>query len=494
MEIECADVFGPVITKKKRIKILVGGRGSTKSTFAADYVLAGMMRGQLWCCMREFQNSIDESVHRLLLDEADRLELEGFTDTNNEIRHAATGGRSFYKGLARNISTIKSMLTGVDGVWIEEGETLSEKTLEVLTASLRLSAKDAQRKIDGEDVRMPEILITMNRGSSGDPVAKKYLARAEDHLSRYGIYEDETILVIQANYNDIPRSWFDASGLEVERKDDYKNLPRSMYDHKWGGAYLDTVDNAIIQPEWFDAAKDAHKKLPAAFKQNGAVIAAHDPFDDGSDAGGFAVRHGSVITQVRSKRTGEIDEVCDWATGLTIEGACDYFVWDGDGMGTGLKRQVSDAFSGKKIDYQMFRGSLSGKAQDNAKSIFEPLDGDGGARKRYKDTFFNNRAQYYMLLAWRFHNTYKAIERGEYIDPDHMISLNVEGIDDIQSLRSQLCRIPRKPNPNGLLQILSKKEMAKMGIKSPNEADSVMMTMVTPIVTESPMKINFAGW
>ena len=119
--------------------------------------------------------------------------------------------------------------------------------------------------------------------------------------------------------------------------------------------------------------------------------------------------------------------------------------------------------------------------------------GGGIAVRKYKDTFFNNRAQYYWLLAQRFKNTYKCIEKGEYIDPDDMISLNVDCIDDIQGLRSQLCRIPRKPNPNGLIQIMSKEEMKKLGIRSPNEADSIMMALYAPEVAEV-VELNFAGW
>ena len=108
----------PVFTKPKRIKIIVGGRGSTKSTAIADYVAANLSRGQLWCCARENQNSIEESVHRTILDEIDRLGLTGFTDTKTQIKHIS-GGRAFYRGLARNITSLKSTLSGINGLWIE---------------------------------------------------------------------------------------------------------------------------------------------------------------------------------------------------------------------------------------------------------------------------------------------------------------------------------------------------------------------------------------
>ena len=199
---------------------------------------------------------------------------------------------------------------------------------------------------------------------------------------------------------------------------------------------------------------------------------------------------------VKSKGEGEIDQVCDWATGEAIKAGADWFVWDGDGVGTGLKRQVSDAFDGKGIKYHMFRGSLSGSAQDHAEKIYMPEDGDENTKpKSYKDTFLNNRSQYYMELARLFHNTYKCVERGEYVAPEDMISLDSEGIESLSALRSQLCRIPDKPNRRGLLQIMSKQEMKDVHkIDSPNEGDSVMMSLFMPVVKRKARKLNQRGW
>ena len=495
VSIEYVDKLHPIFTTQKRIKIIVGGRGSTKSTGVADYVDAKMSNGELWCCAREHQNSIEESVHRTLLDEIARLGFTGFDDTKTSIEHIS-GGRAFYRGLSRNITSLKSTLSGVDGLWIEEGEDLSDNTLRVLTASVRLNAADTQRKIEGEDVKMPEIIITMNRGARDGAVAKKWLARAEKELERCGYYEDDLIMVVEMNYTDMPEDWFKSSGLEEERLDDFEKMSRAEYDHKWHGKYLETVDGAIIKPEWVDACIDAHKieRLKAVFTPHGAKIAAHDPFDDGNDAGGYAERHGSIVTKVTSKDTGEIDVVCDWATGQAHNDGVDWFSWDGDGMGTGLKRQVSDAFEGTKIKYHMFRGSLSGKAQDNADKIYMPQHGDKDTKpKTYAETFKNNRAQYYTELANRCYGTYRCVIKGEYVDPDEMISFDSEGIENITNLKSELCRIPKKPNPNGLIQIMNKKEMKSLGIESPNDADSVMMTLFKPAVEEALVTLNFAS-
>ena len=121
-----------------------------------------------------------------------------------------------------------------------------------------------------------------------------------------------------------------------------------------------------------------------------------------------------------------------------------------------------------------------------------PEAGDNDTQtKTYAETFKNNRAQYYIDMARRFYNTYRCVVKVEYIDPDDMISLESEGIEDLQGLRSEICRIPRKHNPNGLDQIMNKQEMKKNGIKSPNQGDSVMMCLFKPKAKESFEPLNY---
>ena len=330
IDIKYVDKLHPIFTKPKRVKIIVGGRGSTKSTAIADYVISRLTQGELWCCAREFQNSIEESVHRTMLDEIDRLKMPNFNDDKTHIYHKS-GGRNFYKGLARNITSLKSTLSGVDGLWIEEGEDLSSNTLRVLTASVRLNAEDTEKKIAGEDIKMPEIIITMNRGSRAGAVARQYLARAEAQLERTGYYEDEAVMIAEVNYTDMPKSWFVNSGLEIERADDEKNLSDEEYYHKWHGKYLETVDSPIILGKWFDACIDSHEKL--GFKAQGIEVLSHDPSDEGEDAKASAYRHGVVIKDVQEMLTGDINEGCDWAIDMALQKNVDSFIWDCDGMG-----------------------------------------------------------------------------------------------------------------------------------------------------------------
>jgi phage terminase large subunit len=450
----------------KRFKVVIGGRGGGKSETVAA-LFAGMV-DQSGCravCCREFQTSIKQSVHSLMSRKIREIGFDGFDIQQSAIIHR-NGGDIIYQGLSRDPQAIKS-IDDAELCWVEEAQTLSDESLEELTPSIR-----------GND---SEIWFTANLKSNNTPFSKRFYVPYQDELRNNGFYEDDLHTIVWINYDE---NKFFPGHLEQERILDKERLTPKKYNNKWKGTPLETIDDAIIQEEWFDACLDAHKidRLKKAFEPHGAKIAAHDPSDEGEDPKGYALRHGSIILEVSEKTTGEIDEGCDWATGKARNGDADWFVWDGDGMGAGLKGQINKAFEGTKVKYHMFRGSLSGKGQDNADKIYLPQDGDKDTDpKTYAETFKNNRAQYYIgELARRMYNTYKAVTKGEYIDPDDMISFDSEGIDNIQGLRSEICRIPRKDNPNGLEQVMSKEDMKKLEIDSPNMADCVMMCLFKP--------------
>jgi len=469
-----------LLQAKTRIKIAVGGRGSAKSTGVGDIMLMFADYGNRICCAREFQNSIDDSVHENLKLEIDRLGLEDkFEVMATEIR-AKSGGEIFYKGLARNITSLKS-LAGVKYLWIEEGESVSENSLRILTPSIRSSASSNVSELH----QPPEIWITMNRGSSNDAVAKKYLSRAEPTLAKQGWYQDDLMTIVNLNWRDNP--WFPPE-LEQERLDDLAHLDPAEYRHIWDGEYSDTVPNAIIRPEWFDACVDAHVKL--GFAPLGQERVSYDPADSG-DEKAVAYIHGSVVLDVRSTEEGRIDTATDWAMSYTVDRKPDVFTWDADGMGMGLKRQITDALAGKKVAIEAFRGS---EGADNPDAPYQPMDSDVKKAKSNKETFANKRAQYYFMLRDRMHRTYLAVDKGEKLyNPDDLISFS-SGIEDIGALRAEVCRIPRKHNNSGRLQLMTKPEMLKQGIKSPNMADAVMMLMRPFDVTPNSVDIDFEGW
>jgi phage terminase large subunit len=92
-----------------------------------------------------------------------------------------------------------------------------------------------------------------------------------------------------------------------------------------------------------------------------------------------------------------------------------------------------------------------------------------------------------------FYNTYKCVIRGEYIDPQDMISIDSDGVDNLQGLRSEACSVPLKDNNRGLMQILGKKEMKALGIDSPNVFESIMMSIFMPRIVDVSIPINFTS-
>jgi len=126
----------------------------------------------------------------------------------------------------------------------------------------------------------------------------------------------------------------------------------------------------------------------------------------------------------------------------------------------------------------MFRGSNTAQNPEEIYQSDHLIDKENA--KTNKQTFKNQRAQFYFMLRDRMYNTFRAITQGLYINPELMISISSD-IELIDRLRTEVCRIPKKDNPNGLLQIMSKVDMArqKPPIASPNLADSLMMSMKT---------------
>jgi len=471
-----------VAKSKKRFIVVVGGRGSGKSVGIADICLTDAKdEGVKTYCLREFQTSIKNSIYSLLKDEISRLEFDGFEMQSNGIKYGEEDAFQF-AGLSHNVDSIKSA-HGFRRFEIEEAQFISEDSLTALTPTARKKPKKGMptmmEEVATDDLANVSMVFIANPSSSEAPFSKRFINPFKAQLDKNGIYEDDLHLIVMMNYVDNP--WFHDSGLEEERLWDLEFRSRAMYDHIWMGAFNDSVENALIMSEWFDACIDAHKKL--GFVAAGARISAHDPSDTGPDSKGFASRHGSVIEVVKEMETGTVNEGGHWAAGETIQYQSDAFAWDGDGMGIALGEQMGADFLGKQTVLSVFRGSESPDFPD---AVYKPAaafnaeaaDGQPVAnQKTNKDAFKNKRAQYYFELRDRCYRTYRAVVHGEYHDPAKMISFDAS-IELLNKLRAELCRMPIKPNGNGLFELYTKAEMkSKFKMASPNLADSVMMLM-----------------
>ena len=458
--------------KPKRFKVFVGGRGSGKSMNIATMLVSMVdTAGFKILCLREFQSSIEDSVKGLIESEIERLGLTDFVIQHNAIHHK-NGGAFKFMGIARNPQSVKSS-HGFNVAFIEESQFLSEESLRLLTPTIREAGS--------------ELWFAANPMSAEDPFSKRFLNDCWDELRKNGEFEDDLHLVTLVNYSDNP---FFPEELEQERLWDYQHLPRAMYDHIWEGDFNDSVDNALIQAEWFDQCIDAHLKL--GFKEVGAIFSAHDPSDTGADAKGFAVRSGVIVREVLESDQGDANEGCDWATGLARQYKSDYFIWDCDGLGVSLNRQVVDSFKDLKVEVVQFKGS---QGVERPKELYQGIrDSKIDLQKSNQNTFRNKRAQYYVRLRDRIYNTYRAVKFGDYRDPSELISFD-SSITHLKKLRSELSRIPIRPNSLGMIQLYSKEDMlSRFQIPSPNLADAVMMLWIEPAPAVDASPIEFSDW
>ncbi|MCK7581173.1 MAG: phage terminase large subunit [Chromatiales bacterium] len=162
------------------------------------------------------QKSIKESVHQLLDDQIQALGLGPFFRVlQTEIR-GANGSKFAFSGLASHtVESIKSY-EGYDLVWVEEAQTVSKRSWDILTPTIR--------KPDSE------IWMTLNPYLSTDETYRRFVANPPPDA-----------WVRQINYLDNP--WF-PDVLEAERAHCEQSRPADEYRNIWLGEPRRTADGA----------------------------------------------------------------------------------------------------------------------------------------------------------------------------------------------------------------------------------------------------------
>jgi len=207
--------------KPCRYKVARGGRGSGKSwSFARALLLMGTWSKLRILCTREIQNSIKQSVHKLLSDQIGTLGLtHHYTVLDNEIR-GINGTEFAFVGLSSlTVDTIKSF-EGYDICWIEEGQAISKRSWDVLIPTIRKTSS--------------EIWISYNPDLETD----------ETH-QRFTVHPPPDCINVEVNWRDNP---FFNEVLNAERLHCLEFDPDS-YDNIWEGKCRPAVEGAIYHRE-----------------------------------------------------------------------------------------------------------------------------------------------------------------------------------------------------------------------------------------------------
>lgn len=227
LAVPVAEVFVPLLEAMDTHRYFgaYGGRGSGKSHFFAENVVTRVINGERWVCVREVQNSIKDSVKTLIESKITSMGLGGFNPLDHETR-GPLGGLIAYRGMqSYNAENIKS-LEGFDGVWVEEAQTLSQHSLDLLRPTLRKAGS--------------KLLFSWNPRYKTDPVDKFFRRNPPANA-----------ISVMANWHDNP--WFDETALRQDMEADYANDPVKA-EHVWGGGY--GVSEGSILGRWVTKARN----------------------------------------------------------------------------------------------------------------------------------------------------------------------------------------------------------------------------------------------
>jgi phage terminase large subunit len=204
-----------------RYRVLKGGRGAAKSHSIARKVIARAVAEPVTVgCFREVQNSIRDSVHKLLSDTITKLGLARYFDIGVQYIRSHAGALFLFEGLWGNTNGIRS-LEGLDIAWVEEAAKVSEGSWEVLIPTVRSPGS--------------ELVINYNPEDEGDPTHQRLTVNTPPYT-----------FIDHFTFTDNP--WFppelEAERLYLQRVDD------DAYRHVWLGECRTHSDAQILKGKY----------------------------------------------------------------------------------------------------------------------------------------------------------------------------------------------------------------------------------------------------
>ena len=212
------ELFQP--SKNWRHIIYYGGRSSGKSTqVGLSLLIEAASKTMRILCVREVQKSIEKSVHKLLSDLIRRHDFlkQSWVVTKESIRNKVTGSEFMFEGMYNNEDNNRSY-EGVDVCWVEEAESVSASSIDVLIPTIR---KEGSR-----------IIWTFNRLTEHDPVWDRLVVNPSDrtYIRKVNSEEIEDLL---------------SDEVKFERAEMLKNNPE-MFSHVWLGEPLTSKTGSVF--------------------------------------------------------------------------------------------------------------------------------------------------------------------------------------------------------------------------------------------------------
>lgn len=222
--IDTPRIFAPLL-KPSRYKGAWGGRGSGKSHFFAELLVESCLAnpGTRALCVREVQKSLKESAKRLIEDKIQALGVGRHFDCLQAQINTPGGGIIAFSGMQDHTADSIKSYEGFDIAWVEEAQSLSNRSLTMLRPTMRKPSsraypEGAEMWFSWNPTRKTDAVDQLLRGETPPPGA----------------------IIQRANWSDNP---FFPKALDAERRYDLEVFPE-RYDHVWEGGYQQVWEGA----------------------------------------------------------------------------------------------------------------------------------------------------------------------------------------------------------------------------------------------------------
>ena len=220
-------------------KVLYGGRYGLKSwSIARALLILGSTRRIRVLCTREIQKVLKESVHKLLEDMIAALGLGHFYQVlDTEIR-GLNGTEFIFSGLQEHTAVSIKSFEGVDICWVEEAQSVSKKSWDVLLFTIRKSGS--------------EFWISFNPELETD-----------EAYVRFVLHPPDGAVVAQMNWRDAQELGWLTKEMEDKRRHAEATMSKEEYDNIIEGKPRSSVAGAIYSTELFDLTQSGRiTKVP----------------------------------------------------------------------------------------------------------------------------------------------------------------------------------------------------------------------------------------
>jgi phage terminase large subunit len=219
LNIDTPEVFLPLLSAARYLGAW-GGRGSGKSHFFAEMLIErSIMAKTDAVCIREVQKSLQQSVKKLIEMKIEALGLgHRFRVLQTHIE-SDLGGIITFQGMQNHTADSIKSLEGFDIAWVEEAQSLSQRSLDLLRPTIRKEKS--------------QIWFSWNPNNETDPV-DAFLRGDNPHPDA---------VVVKANYKDNP--WLPdvlTQELDYDQKRDH-----DKFAHVWLGEYARNSEARVFK-------------------------------------------------------------------------------------------------------------------------------------------------------------------------------------------------------------------------------------------------------